>query len=95
MIRFGKADVTCKVVDLPIANFHQRRSNLLVAISPLPIFMKNIRPSGGKICHYVKDHGPVLVAQSVLVAPSVLMQRLMVMCRRKAFRVQLVSLGSR
>ena len=39
MIHFGKADVTCKVADLPIANFHQRRSNLLVAISPLPILI--------------------------------------------------------
>jgi len=40
MIHFGKVDVTCKVADLPVANFHQRRSNLLVAISPLPILFK-------------------------------------------------------
>ena len=56
---------------------------------------KTIWLSGGKICHYAKDHGPVLVAQSVLVAPSVLMWRIMALYRRKAFRVQLVSLGSR
>ena len=41
MIHFGKADVTCKVADLPIANFHQRRSNLMVATGPLSIFIKD------------------------------------------------------
>jgi len=56
---------------------------------------KNIRLSGGKIYHYAKDHGSVLVAQSVLVAPSVLMWRITALCRRKAFRVQLVLLGSK
>ena len=41
MIHFGRADVTCTVSDLSIANFHQRRSNMLVAISPLPILIKD------------------------------------------------------
>jgi len=41
MIHFGKADVTCKVSDPSFANFHQRRSSFLVAIGPLPIFIKD------------------------------------------------------
>ena len=41
MIHFGKADVTCKVSDPSIANFHQRRSSLLMATSPLPILIKD------------------------------------------------------
>jgi len=40
MIHFGKVGVTCKVSDPSFANFNQRRSNFLVATSPLPIFIK-------------------------------------------------------
>ena len=40
MIHFGKAGVTCKVSDPSFANFNQRRSDFLVATSPLPIFIK-------------------------------------------------------
>ena len=68
MIHFGKADVTSKVADLPIANFHQRTSSFLVAKSAI----------------FVENYGRVLVAQLVTA-----------LCRRKAFHVQLVLLGSR
>ena len=40
MIHFGKADVTCKVSDPSFANFDYGRSSFLVAIGPLPIFIK-------------------------------------------------------
>ena len=40
VIHFGKADVTCKVSDPSSGNFHQRRSDFLVATGPLPIFIK-------------------------------------------------------
>jgi len=40
MIHFGKADVTCKVLDPSFANFDYGRSSFLVATDPLPIFIK-------------------------------------------------------
>jgi len=40
MIHFGKADVTCKVLDPSFANFDYGRSSFLVATGPLPIFIK-------------------------------------------------------
>jgi len=40
VIHFGQADVTCKVSDPSFVNFHQRRSDFLVATGPLPIFIK-------------------------------------------------------
>ena len=88
MIHFGKADVTSKVADLPIANFHQRRSNLLVAISPLPVLIKEGPASWWHNLPLWKDCGPVLVAPFVP-------RRITALCRRKAFRVQLVWLEIR
>ena len=73
MIYFGKADVTCKVSDPSLANFHQRRSNLLVAIRSSPVLIKEgpaswwhnlplcegLRPCpGGTICS-AKDYSLV------------------------------------
>ena len=62
MIHFEKADVTSKVADLPIANFH----------------LKKIQPAGGDQSFANFDCGRFnfLVAQSVPVAESVLVHHL-------------------
>ena len=80
-IHFGKANVTCKISDPSLANFHQGRSNLLVAISPLPVLIKEgpaswwhnlplcegLRPCpGGTICS-AKDYG--LIQEEGLSCP--------------------------
>ena len=59
MIYFGKADVTYKVSDPSFANFHQRRSDFVVATGLCQFSSKKIQLLDGKTCHYAKDYGLV------------------------------------
>ena len=90
MIHFGKADVTCKVSDPPLPIFIKEDPTCWWRSDLRQFWSKKVQLPGGTICHYAKDCSLVMVAPSVLVVPSAIMWRITILCRRKAFRVQLV-----
>ena len=101
MIPFRKEDVTCKVSDPPLPIFIKEDPAFWWQPVLCQFWLRKVQLPGGTICpggiicSCVKAYGLVLVALSVLVAPSAIMWRITALCRRKAFRVQLVWLESR